>query len=402
MEAIHDQPNTWRLVKSLDDAKQLVDYGILLSWKDMRHLRKLLTVPQIEELVRHFALRLAERVESRLPEEILIESLLIVMANSTEEEVLNAFLEELIQQPNRMEACFTLIELAITAEISDAEHFDDIFAFAVALICELGNLVQEVERDYPDELSGKGTKLLDHISTYLLSVSNSNNNCIRLSLVQYFSSLEKGQSHKPGFNRVMGRFGHTVLEHLFTLLFNKKTEGVALQFLLENIPSILEADNHSQRILHETWKYYMLKKPERFALFIQTLTMHLKGLPEENVKVARKIFMQHLGILLKIVSEVNHKDLAREIMGSIAAFADDPYRPELIKSLITDHNIRDNFRKLLVKMNDSQNSEQVLDEFDSFRSSKRGRKPSFAKTDKTRAIYQITFLGHQPTTARAS
>lgn len=402
MEATQEQPNSWRLIKNLDDARQLVDYGILLSWKDMRHVRKLLNVQEIEDLVRYFAVRLAERVASRLPEEILIESLLIVMANSTDEEVLNAFLEELIQQPNRMEACFTLIELAITAEISDAEHFDDIFAFAVALICELGNLVQEVERDYPGELAGKGNKLLDHISTYLLSVSNSNNNCIRLSLVQYFSSLEKGQIHKPGFNRVMGRFGHTVLEHLFNLLFIKKTEGVALQFLLENIPSILEADNHSQRILHETWKYYMLKKPERFALFIQTLTLHLKSLPDENVKVARKIFMQHLGILLRIVSEVNHKDLAREIMCSIAAFASDPYRAELIESLIGDHNIRENFRKLLMKMNDNQNSDQILGEFDSFRSSKRGRKPSFAKTGKTRAIYQVTFLGHQPTAARAS
>ncbi|MFW7379446.1 MAG: hypothetical protein ACOH5I_11605 [Oligoflexus sp.] len=403
MEAIQDQPNTWRSIKDLEEAKQLVDYGILLSWKDMRHVRKVMNVQEIEDLVRYFAVRLAERVESRLPEEILIESLLILMANSTEEEVLNAFLEELIQQPNRYEACVTLIELAITAEISDVDHFDDIFAFAVALICELGNLVQELERAYPGELGGKSAKLLDHISTYLLSVSNSNNNCIRLSLVQYFSSLEKGKSNKPGFNRIMSRFGHTVLEHLFTLLFNKKTEGVALQFLLENIPSILEADNHSQRILHETWKYYMLKKPERFALFIQTLTLHLKNnIPDEEAGVARKIFLQHLGILLKIVSEVNHKDLAREIMCSIAAFASEPYRPELIQALLGDHGIRDSFRKLLMKLNESQNAEQVLGEFDSFRSSKRGRKPSFAKSDKTRTIYQVTFLGHQQTAARAS
>jgi hypothetical protein len=401
METMNDLPSTWRSIKSLDDAKQLVDFGILLSWKDMRHVRKVLQDQELEDLVRYFALRLAERVENRLPEEILIESVLIIMANTADEEILNAFLEELLQQPNRLEACFTLVELAITAEISDVDHFDDIFSFAVALICELGNLIQEIEKAHPGELGDKSYKLLDHISTYLLSVSNSNNNCIRLSLVQYFGAQEQGNTHKPGFNRIMGRFGHTVLEHLFTLLFNKKTEGVALQFLLENIPYILEADNHSQRILHETWKYYMLKRPERFALFIQTLTNHIASLPEDQTKISRKVFMQHLGILLKIVSEVNHRDLGREIMCSIATFNNDPYRNELIQALVKEKGIRENFRKFLIKLGESSNTEQVIDQFDSFRSSKRGRKPSFAKADKTRPIYQVTFLGHQAP-ARAS
>lgn len=289
MESVNDLPASWRSVKGLEEAKQLVDFGILLAWKDMKHVRKVLSDDELQDLVRYFAVRLAERVENRLPEEILIESVLIVMANTEDEEILNSFLEELLHQPNRMEACFTLVELAITAEISDIDHIDDIFAFAVALICELGNIIQTVEKEYPGELGDKSRKLLEHITTYLLSVSNSNNNCIRLSLIQYFGSLEKGLNHKPGFNRIMGRFGHTILEHLFTLLFNKKTEAVALQFLLDNIPYVLEADNHSQRILHETWKYYMLKKPERFALFIQTLTKHLVELPEDSISTCRKV-----------------------------------------------------------------------------------------------------------------
>lgn len=401
MESVNDLPSSWRSVKGLEEAKQLVDYGILLSWKDMKHVTKVMRSDEVQELVRYFAVRLAERVENRLPEEILIESVLIVMANSASEEVLNAFLEELLQQPNRMDACAILVELAITAEISDVDHIEDIFAFAVALICELGNIIQEIEKQYPGELGDKSRKLLDHITTYLLSVSNNNNNCIRLSLIQYFGALEKGQSYKPGFNRIMGRFGHTILEHLFTLLFNKKTEAVALQFLLENIPSVLEADNHSQRILHETWKYYMLKKPERFALFIQTLAKHLSTLPEEATVICRKVFLQHLGVLLKIVSEVNHKDLGREIMSAIVAFPNDEFRQELMRALAEDKTIRDNFRKLMNKLIEASNSDQVIEQFDGFRSSKRGRKPSFAKADKTRPIYQVTFLGHQQT-AKAS
>ena len=217
-----DSKTTWKNFKNLDDAQTMVDQGILLSWKDMKHLKKTLSHQELVSLMKYFAIRMAERVESRLPEEILVESLLILMANAQEEDILNAFLEELVQQPNRMEACVMLVELAITVDVSESEHYEDIYSIAVALVCELGQILQYIEKEYPGELEMDTAKLLDHISTYLLSVSNSNNNCIRLSLIHYFGSLEAGRTVKPGFNRIMGRFGHTVLEHLFTLLFNKK------------------------------------------------------------------------------------------------------------------------------------------------------------------------------------
>ena len=54
-------------------------------------------------------------------------------------------LQEILEQPNRIESCTTLVELAITAEVSDAEHSDEIFAIAVALICELGNMVRQFQ-----------------------------------------------------------------------------------------------------------------------------------------------------------------------------------------------------------------------------------------------------------------
>src|SRR5690606_26461565 len=108
----------------------------------------------------------------------------------------------------------------------------------------------------------KAQALLDHIATYLLSVSNTNSSCIRLSLLHYFGVTEHGSSNKLYFNRVMSRFGHTVLDHLFALLFRKKSEAVALQYLVENLPYVLGADRHSQRIVHETFKHYMLKEPE--------------------------------------------------------------------------------------------------------------------------------------------
>ena len=54
------------------------------------------------------------------------------------------------------------------------------------------------------------------------------------------------------------KFNENLLQYIWEKqLFDKKTEGVALQYLLENLPFVLEGDNHCQSILHETLKFYM-------------------------------------------------------------------------------------------------------------------------------------------------
>lgn len=387
---------TWKTVKTLDQAKELIDYGVLLTWRDMKAIAKVFNDNEQQALVRHFAVRLSERVSDRLSEEILIESLLVWLANGATEPVFNAFLEELLLRPNAGEACNTLVEVAITAEISDLNHQEDIFAMAVALICELGLAVQSIKRQYPQEFP-QAEKLLANIATYLLSVSNSSNNCIRLSLIHYFGVAEQGSATKPGFNRILGRFGHTVMEHLFSLLFNKKTEAVALQYLLENIPFVLEADGHSQKIMHETFKFYMLKRPERFALFIQTFTKFIQGLDSDDMRSAIRTYMQHLGVLLRVASEVNHKDLGRELMVALGSFEDSADRREILDQIMKDPSMRPNFLEYIKKLQSSSS----LEESGSFRSSKRGRKPSFAKAGSLKTIEQVNFLGSQQA-ARAS
>ncbi|MES2744650.1 MAG: hypothetical protein V4655_04445 [Bdellovibrionota bacterium] len=394
MDQMKDEAS-WKTMSSLEDATHLVDLGVLLTWKDFKVLRKVLKDEELVDLVVYAASRLSERVESRLPAEILTESLLIIFANIQEENVLEAFLQEVLNQPNRIATCSMLVELAITADVSDADKADEIFSIAVALVCELGTMIRQMQISEPEELGTQGQKLLDHISTYLLSVSNSSDNCIRLSLLHYFGSLEKGKTHKVGFNRIMGRFGHTVLEHLFVLLFNKKTESVALQYLLENVPYILEADDHAQTILQETWKHYLLKKPERFALFVQALSAHILSLPEEDSRQCRKTFMQHLALLTKKVAEVDHKELGRHLLGALAGFQGEPFFREVVGRLAKDMTLRDSFRSLVVKMNDASNSGNVVGDAEGFRSSKRGRRPSFQKSGKTRIMYQIRFLGQQ-------
>lgn len=387
---------TWKGVKSIEDAKHLIDIGVLLKYKDMRSLSKAMDEKKACELVRYFAVRLAERVENRLPEEILIESLLVFMVNMSSEKVLNAFLEELLDQPNTIEACLTLVQLSLTSELSETERSNDIFAFAVALICEIGGAINRLYADEKGELREEIDDLLSQISTYLLSISNSNNNCIRLSLVQYFATTESDTQEWKGFNRIFGRFGHTVLEHLFILLFTKKTEGVALQYLLDNIPAILSADNHAQRIFHESCKYYMLKKPDRFALFVQTAADHLSRSHGPQRQQIIQTFMQHVCLLIKIASGVNHRSLGRELMCVLASFENNDFRKRLVHHIANDNDVRETFRTAIKQLLDSDDTNSIVKKFDSFRSGKRGRKPSFSKASVSRPIYQATYLASQP------
>ncbi|NRA44688.1 MAG: hypothetical protein HRU09_07015 [Oligoflexales bacterium] len=380
----------WKDVKTVEDALLLVEAGVIIKWKEMRTLKRSLSEEDQGTVLRHFAKRLCERSNDRLACEIIVESLLIWIANAINEPLIAAFLDQLFEEENHDLACRALVEIALTSEVAENSHDEEIYSMAVALICELGIAIREYDNRYPKQFTN-AKEVLDHMTTYLLSVSNNNNTCIRLSLLHYFGYICSHKPDKTSFNRIMNRFGHTVLDHLFSHLFNKKSEAISLQFLLENLPFTLEADSNCQRILHETFKYYMLKKPERFALFIQTFTDHL--IQVENHDHSKKVMMQHIGALFKVVSEVNHKTLARELLIAIQKFESCQFKDELIEHILGDRTIRPMFRDLLSQLKDSGGSNQFAESVAQFRSPKRGRKPSFSRANNIGTMGQVTFLG---------
>jgi hypothetical protein len=389
MEQLIGMTNSWKGTKSFDQAQSLIDQGIMLRWRDMRTIRRVMEASEEERAIRHFAKRLVERYQNRLQVEILVESLLVWLANAGSEKLMHSFLEELFAQPGCEDPCWVLVEVALTSELSDSAHAGEIFDMAVAMICEMGVSIFQYNKEYPKEFS-RAQGLLDHIATYLLSVSNANSSCIRLSLVHYFGLTEHGTSNHQSFNRVMGRFGHTVLDHLFNLLFNKRTEAVALQFLLENLGFFLEADRHCQRIVHDTFKFYMLKQPERFVLFVHAFADRLIESGEE-FDTASSVFMQHLVLLLKVSSEVNHKVLGREFMTVVLKFRYLPSCVAIVNEVRADTSIRKPFKELLdgLALQSGLGSDTVTQ----FRSNKRGRKPSFARAEGLGTLHQVAYLG---------
>ncbi len=280
-----------------------------------------------------------------------------------------------------------LVEIGLTSEITDSGHQIDAYAAAVMLICDIGKNIEQRNRTGQANFAD-GPKLLPQITTYLLSVSNLNNYVIRLSLLHYFGFMATGGRNQAEFERVLNRFGYTVLDFLFTLLFKKKSESIALQFLLDNFSYILEASSSSQRIIHEIFKYYLLKRPDRCSLFLQTLGDKLDQ--TQSSLRARRTFLQHLGALLQVVGKINHKPLVYDILSCIYRIHD-PFLTELSVQIQKEPTLDDEQKEFARTLELGTRSGQ--DPLNFLRTHKRGRHPSFHRIKQLEAFDQVALLG---------
>lgn len=384
----------WKDVADILGARRAIDTGCLLMWSDAKQLVRKLDETTQAEVVRHITLRLSERWNDRLAAEILVDSLLVILVTASKESLLAAFLEEVINGRDFENVARVFVEISLTTEVTDDEREITARATSVALICELGFNIQHIEDEYPGQLE-RGRALLDHIATYLLSVGNTSIPAVRLSLLRYFSNSEYGAANKPGFNKIMGRFGHTMYDTLFQQLFFKKNEAIALQYLLENIPTALEAAGDSQAILHETFKQYMLKNPERFSLFMHEMGNRVLSLnpTEGQFCPAAESYYRHLIALFKVTSDLDHRSLGKEVFSEIVRLESipgcTPYSAELQKST----QIRRSFRELITGYKKDILGKGRPMIVSQFRLSKRGRKPTLNKKTDVGFLEQVMQLG---------
>lgn len=281
---LDNTPKKWKDVKNLEDAKKLINYGVLLKHKDIVRCHKLFTISEIKELIKYYGYKFADQ-DNSLYENIILQSVILWFDCNNADKYMFYFLESLIEHPDRIRAIYKLVERALNIEVSsldlDINHnlnYTNYFGIAVSLICELGLSLNKLYMEDKDVLPNLGT-IIDYISTYLLSLSNTDNNLIRLRLLHYFAILDSGKSNKIGLNKVMSRFGHSVLEGIFDLLFmsNKLSHTsyvMILQFIFEILPILFETDAHGQRIIFEVFKYYMFKNPKEFGNFLIRFSRH--------------------------------------------------------------------------------------------------------------------------------
>ncbi len=383
-------PVNWGGPLQLEQAIELIDYGVLLKWRNMRTLKRTFSADEELIIIRQFAKRLTERAGVRLQTEILVESVLIWLANSNDQKNIDAFLEEILASPDYYEACWAMVEVSLTAELVERRFSIKIFEMAVAVICELGKNLHQLQRVNPASYQ-RLQPLLDFVATYLVSVSNKNSSSIRLSLLHYFGVIEHNQTNRSYVNKILMRFGHTVLDQLFFLLFRKRSESIALQFLLDTLPFVLEADFASQKIVYETFKTNMLKKPERFCLFLNIFADHIAGLEGDDYNDSRKVYLKHLGALLKVASQFNSKTIGSELINAALKLKNFRECEQEIALIQQDPDLKDLIREKLQRARALSDSSGGI--AGQFRSNKRGRKPSFAKQNNDSIVQQVHYLG---------
>ena len=385
----------WKDIVSLEEACQLIDKGRLLSWRDMRHIKKSLSASDQVEIVRHAALRLSERYKDRFACELLVETLLVFIANQVNEELISVFVDEVMNDPDRLEMIHGFATLSLSIEMTEERRKDECFSISVAIISEMGLRLHVGFRQDPEELKG-AEGVLESISTMLYSVSNANSPRTRLHLVHYFGIMAALGEPVGKLNRVMNRFCYTLLDTLFDQLFDKKTEAVALQFVVDNVPFLLLAGDEGQSIFAEILKNYLYKQPERFSLFLDVFSEAVAA--REQVLVADGIevkitWLKHLAQLFHLANEIDHNLLAKEIILAICKFEDLAFGRDLLSRISKQNGVRPLFKEVATKLQSASNKEMLFESYAQFRSKKRGRRPSFAKSESINTLGQIVFLG---------
>ena len=373
----------WTKNLTVESAKKMIDLGQILSWDNGRNAAKVLGVSGCEEVVRYVANRLGDRYADRLASEILLETLYAILKSVESESVMISFLEGLFDSEEFENITKQLVDISLGGEVGESPIEKAVITVAVSLICEIGLNIYKIEDEHPGQIA-RSKALTEHIATYLLSVSNTNVQTVRICLLRYFSQTEYGKTVKVNYSRIMNRFGHTIYEALFQQLFVKKSEKIASQFLLENLPCGLE-DSHrdTQFIVHEMLKQYMFKESERFCLFIHQLGAHLIAISQEgSLCLAAENFSRHLVSLYVVTAELGHRELAKEVLQELHRFGPYGECKNWIRSLETDPSISRLFREIVTEYRKKVVERGKLDASTSqFRKSTRGRKPSITKGD---------------------
>ncbi len=188
----------WKSSESIDEALACLDAGLLLSVKEGKRLAKILSQDHLADLVQVIAHRFTEPSRGKLADEILSANLLILLSASDTEVPLIRFLENVLVAGDRKATVFKVVENVLSLEMEQDESDASLKATAVSLICELGHGIADVSKRFPGEIAD-ADRILAHIATFLMSVSNSPSLSVRLSLFQYFAAREHVFTHKNRF-----------------------------------------------------------------------------------------------------------------------------------------------------------------------------------------------------------
>lgn len=272
---------------------------------------KQFTREQRTRLCEDAALVLKEKFDAEVRLESAIYLLGVAIAQERDWEAANALLDAVISKATSADF---LRELSlILLEISDNELSGKATRVPLAqtilvLLTELGmQLAANVGRNGLD--TRETGRVVEYITTNLLARSNLNNMAMRISLVHYLAKCPLNAQGSLQLNRVISRFGQSLLDDMLTAFFEDKRKGnAAFFFLVEHLNNFFTASPALAEMSQNVLKHYMLKHPDEFPLF---LASYCEFIPKEEVGLTNAT--RHIALLLKGAIEVNQRPLAESI-----------------------------------------------------------------------------------------
>ena len=182
---------------------------------------------------------------------------------------------------------------------------------ALVMLTEYGLMLANQEGR--SGLDPKGASpVVEYISTNLLARSNVNNSAMRISLIHFLSSCQDHRQSTMQLNRVISRFGNTLLEDLLRAFFDdKKKVTAAFFFLVEHLHAFLSSSPALATMSHDVLKHHMLKYPEEFPGF---LAAYFDWSPKDAGTTS--LLARHIAMLYRAAIDVYQRPLA-ETLGRV-------------------------------------------------------------------------------------
>lgn len=182
----------------------------------------------------------------------------------------------------------------------------------LVLLTELGMLL--ANQSGQSSLDYQGTsRVVEFITTSLLARSNVNNAAMRISLVHYLSKCPMNSQATLQLNRVISRFGQSLLDDLLKAFFeDKKRANAAFFFLVEHLNSFFSASPALAEMSHNVLKHYMLKHPAEFPMF---LASYADQVAREDASL--RMATRHMALLLRAAIDVAQKPLAEALVRAL-------------------------------------------------------------------------------------
>lgn len=203
----------------------------------------------------------------------------------------------------------SLLLLEITDnELSEKGTKHSLAQTTLVLLTELGLLLAAREGQSALDHRDIG-RVVEYITTNLLARSNINNNAMRISLVHYLSRCPLSNQGTNQLNRVISRFGQSLLDDMLQAFFEDKRKGnAAFYFLVEHLNSFFSATPALAEMSHNVLKHYMLKFPNEFPLFLASYSEWMR-----REDAALKLAATHISLLFRAAVDVSQRQLAENI-----------------------------------------------------------------------------------------